>query len=70
MFAALQEAALSTAAPGAVFRPLRADSPDAVCALLYPEALSHQGSSTGVQKAVSVRTESQAAGWHTEVQVF
>lgn len=41
MFAALQEAALSTAAPGAVFRPPRADSPDAVCALLSFLRLCH-----------------------------
>lgn len=41
-----------------------------VCPAVLPEALSHQGSSTGVQKAGSVRTESQAAGWHTEEQVF
>lgn len=41
VFAALQEAALSTAAPGAVFRPPRADSPDAVCALLSFLRLCH-----------------------------
>lgn len=37
-----------------------------MCPAVLPEALSHQGSSSGVQKAVSVRTESQAAGWRAE----